>query len=389
MDRFRLNLLYFSRGYTTHDRRFLQSFVEAGYHVSYLRLLDERLDLRDLPKGVTLINWVGDFRPYKTPSDFIVRYIALRQILLEVSPHVVLAGPVQTCAFLVALTGYKPLVTMSWGSDLLVEANRNLWTRAVTRYTLYRSQGALGDCQAVRNKIHNFSPLLDDRIATFPWGISLRHFSSRPSALSLRRDLGWIDNPILISTRSWEPIYAIDILVRAFALVHKRRPEARLLLLGDGSQSTIIQGLISELDITEIVYTPGRISYELLPDYFCLANIYVSSALSDGTSVSLLEAMACGLPAVLTNGYGNLEWVESGRNGWLVAPGDTISLADALDSALADPARLVNMKQANIELVRVRADWNKNFPQLLQLLDRVAKSASNLNRDTQMGREKP
>jgi glycosyltransferase involved in cell wall biosynthesis len=223
---------------------------------------------------------------------------------------------------------------------------------------------------------------MDDRIVTFPWGIDLRHFTPRPSALSLRRDLGWTDNPIVISTRTWEPTYAIDVLVRAFGLVRKRHPEARLLLLGDGSQGPMIHSLISELNLTDIVYAPGRITYELLPDYFCLADIYVSSALSDGTSVSMLEAMACGLPVVVTNAYGNLEWVKPGENGWLVAPGDAVVLADALNEALADPLRVTNIKRANIELTRIRADWNKNFLQLLELLECVATPALVLNHDT-------
>jgi glycosyltransferase involved in cell wall biosynthesis len=368
-----MNLLYLSRGYTTHDRRFLQAFAEAGHQVSYLRLMDERLDVRALPHGVTQISWVGDVRPLKTPLDYYVRYMALRRILAEVRPQVVLAGPVQTCAFLVALTGYDPLVTMSWGSDLLVEADRNLWTRAITKFTLRHSQGALGDCQVVRDKIHGFSPLTDDRIVTFPWGIDLRHFSPHPSSLSLRRDLGWIENPIIISTRTWEPSYAIDILLRAFASVHKQQPEARLLLLGDGSHGPVIQCLISELNLLGLVYTPGRIPYDLLPDYFCLANIYVSSAPSDGTSVSLLEAMACGLPVVVSNSHGNLEWVESGKNGWLFTAGDPIALAEALISALADLKHLESMKQANIKMTHIQTDWNKNFPRLLELLERVAK----------------
>ena len=373
MDRSRLDLLYFSRGYTTHDRRFLQLFSEAGYQVSYLRLLDERLDGRALPPGVTQISWVGDRRPLRSPFDYFIRYRALRGILADICPQVVLAGPVQPCALLVALTGYEPLVTMSWGSDLLVQANKSLCARAATRYTFHHSKGAFGDCQAVRDKIHAFSTLTDDQIAIFPWGIDLHHFAPHPSALSLRRELGWIDNPVLISTRSWEPLYAIDVLLSAFALAHKRRAELRLLLLGDGSQAPIIRGMISDLGLTDAICAPGRVPYDLLPEYYCLANIYVSSALSDGTSVSLLEAMACGLPVVVTNCHGNLEWVEAGKNGWLVTPGDPVALAEALEAALVDSASLVQMKHANIEKARTRADWNVNFPRLLELLEFVAK----------------
>lgn len=367
-----LNLLYFSRGYTTHDRRYLQSFVDSGYRVSYLRLLGERLDNRPLPEGVCPIAWLGDARPLDTLVDYFVRYAALRRIVAELHPQVVLAGPIQTSAFLVALTAYSPLVTMSWGSDLLVDASRNAWMRHITRYTLHRSAGVLGDCQAVRDKIHTFAPLADNLIVTLPWGIDLERFAPGSSALSLRQDLGWIDKPVLISTRTWEPIYAIDVLVRAFARVHERHPKARLLLLGDGSQAPMICHLISQLNLTDCIHAPGRISYELLPEYFRMADVYVSSALSDGTSISLLEAMACGLPVVVTNSHGNLEWVKPGENGWLVVPGDYVSLADALDEALTHPSRLTKMKQANLASARAKADWNRNFPQLLQLLQQVA-----------------
>lgn len=376
MDGLNLNLLYFSRGYTTHDRRFLQAFVDYRHSVSYLRLLGERLDDRVLPEGVDPIDWIGDARPLATPLDYFKRYTALRRIFSEIRPQVVIAGPVQTSAFLVALTGYRPLVTMSWGSDLLVDADRSVLMREVTRYTLRHSAGVFGDCQAVREKVQAFAPKPDDQIVTFPWGIDLERFSPRSSALSLRQDLGWTEKPVLISTRTWEPLYAIDVLVSAFAMVRQRHPEARLMLLGDGSQGKAIRRLISQLNLTDYIYAPGRVSYELLPEYFCLADVYVSSALSDGTSVSLLEAMACGLPVVVTNSFGNTEWVKPGQNGWLVSPGDPAALAAALDEALTSPSHLARMKQANVALARARADWNQNFPELLQLFQRLAKPAS-------------
>ena len=200
-----LNVLYFSRGYTTHDRRYLQSLVDAGYQVSYLRLLNERMDSRPLPERVRPITWVGDTRSFDTSFSYFWRYLSLQRILSEIRPQVVIAGPVQSSAFLVALTGYKPLVTMSWGSDVLMEADRSRWMKVITRYTLSRSAAVLGDCQAVRDKIHLLTLRQDITIVTFPWGIDLESFVPCVSRLSLRQDLGWMDKPILTQREHGSP----------------------------------------------------------------------------------------------------------------------------------------------------------------------------------------
>jgi glycosyltransferase involved in cell wall biosynthesis len=228
----------------------------------------------------------------------------------------------------------------------------------------------------VREKVQALVPTLDDQIVTFPWGIDLEHFNPHSSALSLRQDLGWTENPILISTRTWEPLYCIDGLIHAFGMIRERHPAVRLILLGDGSQGPLIRGLISELNLDDYIHAPGRVGYELLSEYFCLSDIYVSSALSDGTSISLLEAMACGLPVVVAESYGNIEWVEPSKNGWLFSPGNPESLAIALDNALSNPSRRAAMKRSNVTHVARRADWNKNFPQLLRLFQRLADQSS-------------
>ena len=372
MDRPGLTLLYVSLGYTTHDRRFLQLFRDAGLRACHLRLLGGHLDSRTVPEGIECAFPAGD-RHLKTCADFVVRWRELRQFMARVKPDVVLAGPVPTATFLAALTGFAPLIAMSWGSDLLVDVRRSRLTRFAARYALRRSRAVFGDCRAVLEAARSLARFGDDQLLAFPWGIDLENFSPAPSALDLREKLGWVDNPVIIATRSWEPVYAVDILVKGFALIRARRPSARLLLLGDGSLTPEINALIDQLGVREIVHAPGRIGYDLLPQYFRLADCYASSALSDGTSVSLLEAMACGLPAIVTNGYGNVEWVAPGRNGWLVEAGNPRALAAAMLEALdCDPGRWAAMKRANVEEVRARADWGKNGPRLIQLIGDVA-----------------
>ena len=371
MDRPRLRVLYISRGYTTHDHRFLESFVGAGWTPIHLPLLDERLDKRPLPAGVDTLSWGKDIGGLATPEDWENRRKRLIQLLSDTGPDVVIAGPVQTGALLAALARAKPLVTVSWGTDLLVDADASEEARYFTRYALDNSAGVFGDCRAVRDAVHRHSSIPDDRIVTFPWGIDLERFSPGPSALTLRSDLGWDENAVFISTRSWEPVYAVDVLVRAFALVLQRFPRARLLLLGDGSLEGEVRELITELGLEEFIHAPGRARYDLLPDYFRSADVYVSAAVSDGTSISLLEAMACGLPVVVSNSFGNLEWVRAGVNGALAAPGDAESLSEAMLSVVSRPDEAARMREENVATARRRADWKVNFPGLVTLVERL------------------
>ena len=283
-----------------------------------------------------------------------------------------IAGPVQSGAYVAALAGAKPLVTVSWGTDLLVDADATDELRAVTRYALDNSAAVFGDCLAVREAVHRHSSIPDDRIVTFPWGIDLERFSPGPSSLTLRGDLGWNENEVFISTRSWEPLYAVDVLVRAFAQVREHRPSARLILLGDGSMEGEIRRMIDDFGLADLVHAPGRASYDLIPEYFRSADAYVSAAVSDGTSISLLEAMACGLPVVVSNSFGNLEWVRDGVNGALAAPGDVESLSAAMLSVVADPHEVARIREANIATARRRANWDANFPDLVTLVERLA-----------------
>ena len=365
-----MRVLYFTRDYTTHDHRFLAALARTEHEVAYLRLErgSRQLEDRSLPEGVTAIPWAGGRRPASFWDG--PRLLAdLRRVIQEFKPDLVQSGPLQRSAFLVALSGFRPLVSMSWGYDLLHDASRNSLWRWATQYTLTRSAIMVGDCATIRQKAISFG-MPGDRIVTFPWGVDINHYSPDGSGRNQpdrRERLGWgAETFVLLSTRGWEPIYGVDLIARAFARLAPQRPELRLLMLGNGSLSGELRRIFRQAGVLEQVHFPGQVNQRDLPRYYRAADLYLSASHSDGTSISLLEAMACGRPALVSDIPGNREWVFQGENGWWFENGDVESLTQALLCAIQERRRLPQMGRAARRLAEQHANWEHNFPKLLE-----------------------
>ncbi len=358
-----MRILYFTRDYTPHDHRFLAALAQTGEQVYSLRLerRGAQREDRPVPEGIEQVLWKGGRAPARA-QDGPGLVQDLKRVVRQVKPDVIHAGSIQTAAFLTALAGFRPLVSMSWGSDLLKDSQRNTWWRWATRYTLARSAVLVGDCQAVRDRAVSFG-FPNERIVTFPWGVDLEQFCPGPADPRLR---GGEDTFVILSLRSWEPIYGVDVLVRAFARAAREVPALRLLLLGSGSQAGLIRRIIAESGVQEQVISVGQVANRDLTSYYRACDLYASASHSDGSSVSLMEALACGRPALLSDIPGNVEWIEPGKQGWLFPDGNEQALAEGMLNAYEQREQLNEMGAAARALAEDRAYWKKNFQELLR-----------------------
>jgi glycosyltransferase involved in cell wall biosynthesis len=360
-------ILYFSRDYTTHDRRFLSALADTEHQVYFLKL--ERrgptLEDRPLPTHIEQIQWSGGRAPFRW-RDMPRLLNDLKRVIRELQPDLLHAGPIQTAGLLGALSGFQPLISMSWGSDLLQDADSSAWYRWATRYTLGHSQVMIGDCNPVRQKAISFG-LSDERIITFPWGVDLAHYSPVGPSRRATNQPEFSGAPfILLSTRGWEPIYGVDVIARAFVKAARQRPQLQLLMLGNGSQASLLRKIFTDGEVLEQVHFPGQVSQTELPQFFRTADLYVSASHSDGTSISLLEAMACGRPVLVSDIPGNRPWVEPGKHGWLFPDGDSDGLTQSIVTAQENHRLLPAMGRAARKMAEARANWAENFQQLLK-----------------------
>ncbi len=372
-----MRVIYFSRGYSTHDHRFLAALARTEHQVFWLRLEPERRQIEDrpVPPEIQQVHWHGDAKPFqwgRTP----VLASDLRRVIADLRPDLVHAGPIQTCAFLAAIAGFRPLLTMSWGFDLMQDADRNAWWRWVTRYTLKRSTFFVSDAEVTRNKAVAFG--MDPKCtAVFPWGVDLSRFAparaeagkpvrSGKSRRVRRRPF------IIFCNRNWEPFYGVDVLARAFVEVAQQRDDVGLLLLGGGSQAQAIRQILMTAQIMERVQFGGQVPQADLPRWYHMADLFVSPSHVDGSSVSLMEALACGLPVLVSDIPGNREWVEDGDNGWLFPDGDAHALARKILMVMDRRDELQRVRLLARQTAEERADWSSNFKVLLGAYRRAA-----------------
>ncbi len=365
-----MKIIYFSRNYTPHDFRFLNSLSKTGHEIFYLKLEANHRQMEDrpVPENVRQILWAGGKREFRW-RDVPRLTFDLRRVIREIQPDLIHAGPVQTCAFLTALSGFRRLLTMSWGYDLVMDADTSAWMRWVTRYTLRRSAFFTSDANVTREKAVAFG-MNPERTVVFPWGVDLEFFTPKTFKRSNARAF------TLFCSRTWEAIYGVDVLAKAFVKVANANPNVNLILLGGGSQGNHLRQILMNGGALERVHFGGQVSQRDLPRWYHMADLYISPSHVDGTSVTLLEALASGLPCLVSDIPGNREWIEPGVNGWLFRDGDADDLAEKIFYAISHRREFKRIGELARKTAEARADWQKNFGKLLEAYEQVR----NMNR---------
>ncbi|MCL4260712.1 MAG: glycosyltransferase family 4 protein, partial [Anaerolineales bacterium] len=223
-----------------------------------------------------------------------------------------------------------------------------------------------------------------EKTVIFPWGIDLENFqpkkeergkrkvSSQKSKVKNRNSS--IENRksvTLFCSRTWEAIYGVDVLAKAFVKVASENPNVNLILLGGGSQGNHIRQILMKGGVMERVHFGGQVSQRDLPRWYHMADVYISPSHVDGSSVTLMEAMASGLPCLVSDIAGNKEWIQDGVNGWLFRDGDVDDLVGKILFAIKSKREFKRIGESARKTAEERADWRKNFGKLLEAYEKV------------------
>lgn len=380
-----MRIFFITSSYPVHDIKFLSSLEERGHDIEVFILRPRKLNNNERVKGVKY--HINEFlAEYYTKYNiwykvlyfisFIKTAIILQKQIKLNRPDVIHGGNVQTAGFLTAFLNFHPFLLMPYGSDILIYPDKSHIVRIITKYTINKADAITCDAKKVKNKIIELSSY-KKKIVVFPWGVDLKKFNPGVKGTAIKSKLGLKNKIILLCNRAHYRVYGIEYIINAMSKIVKGNPNVRLLLMGytplsNNTLTSDYRKMINSLGIEEYVKIIEPVPNDQMPYYITASDIYVSASLSDGTSVSLIEAMACGLPLVVTNIESNLEWVEDGCNGLLCRTQSASDIAQKILLLLKNDKTRTIMGKRNVSIAKKRANWDKNITKLEKLYSSIS-----------------
>jgi glycosyltransferase involved in cell wall biosynthesis len=202
---------------------------------------------------------------------------------------------------------------------------RDPWYYLLAERWLHRATGGriVVPSHAVAQFAVDFIRLPADRVDVVPNGVDVGRFVPRPAARHGGYTAIWLG--------LMAPVKRLDVLLGAVSEV----PGLQLRLLGSGPEQATVAAQIAADGLRDRVTMPGRVADPAAA--LAASDVFVMTSAAENCPMSLLQAMACGLPIIATRVGGIPEMVRDGVDGLLVPPGNVSALADALRVVVADP----------------------------------------------------
>jgi glycosyltransferase involved in cell wall biosynthesis len=172
--------------------------------------------------------------------------------------------------------------------------------------------------------------------------------------------------PTFLSNRNFEPHYGVDVVLRAFAIIQQRFPDATLTVAGDGPCRDALQQLATDLKLRDVEFA-GTVTRERMAELYNQADCFLNGSRIDNQPLSILEAFASGLPVVTTNAGGIPDVVTDGVTALMVEIDDHEALARSAITLLEQPELAERIVSAARQECRrytweaVRAEWLKVY----------------------------
>jgi len=291
--------------------------------------------------------------------------LTIMRFLKRIQPDLVHLHTQHFYSIPIILSGL-PYILTSWGNEVLKLPRANWILKTLAKCAAMNARKITVDARCVKKTWIEVG-VPKNRIEVILFGVDINVFNPNSKGQAVRKQLELEKNDIVvISTRGFykNPPYNVECLIRAIPLILERHRNIKFIIKGAGPLEDYLKSLTRELDVFKHVRFVGLVPHNEVAHYLAAADIYVSTCFIDSTSVSLLEAMACGLAPVVTDIIGNREWIENGVNGFLFPPKDSKALAEKIIELVENESLRKSFGERCFRIIKQKATWKESLAKM-------------------------
>ncbi len=276
----------------------------------------------------------GDRLVFRAIAYFLVSSLLIRKLRRQFSfdlIHVHMAGPAGFAAALLGIILRKPVIITAHGSDIH-SFPKHFFLKHIVLFTLKRATQIVAVSQSLKDSM---SKMVRPRSEPLVIRNGANHDVFFPMDKTVARGTLNLphDKKIVLFVGNLLPVKGIDVLLRAFANIHKRN-SVSLIIIGKGESGGELKDLTKELNIETYVSFIGTKKHAEVPLWLNACDVLCLPSHREGFPTVIVEAFACGRPVVATRVDGVPEAITNDTVGMLVSPNNAEELAAALNCAL-------------------------------------------------------
>ena len=260
----------------------------------------------------------------------------------------IVAAPLTETISLVPEGEQTPIAGISLAYDVNSEIDQEM-----LKTNIRRCKVIICDCLYIRDKIsmkYGFNPM---NIDVIPFGCDYKLFESKTPREYMKTNI--------LVTRNWSPIHSNTVILDALQLLYDQGVDFNCTFVGDGPELQNAKHKVSNSSMSSKIVFVGSQSPEGISKLMKENDFYISASISDGSSVSLMEAMTSGMVCIVSDFPSNLEWIQHHKSGYLFQNGSRESLSLELKGVLeSDPQKLTSIGKVGQKIAETKANWESN-----------------------------
>ena len=359
-----------------HSTRYIEDFRRKGYNISIIA--DSYTWVSPKPVAIPIYA-LPPLTKKNSPQYYIPNLLRIIRLLKRINPDLVHLHAQHYYSPAIILC-HIPYILTSWGTEVLTLQDQNIPARILSRKAAMKASKVTVDANLLKT-IWTHLGIPNNKVEVIPFGVDLKTFNPQVDGYEMRKKLKIEDDEIaLISTRILHHHYNVESFIRAIPLILKSFRNVNFIIKGEGPQRAYLKNLADTLGISEHTRFVGLVPHSQMANYLKAADIYISTCFIDTTSVSLLEAMACGLAPIVTDIAGNREWITDGINGLLFPHRSPQALAEKAIKLIKNEDLRKRFGERCFQTVKQRASWTESVSKMERVYESIIRSRRQLTR---------